>query len=338
MRQIEAIQPKDLLEYQGSDASLCALLNAFAGQLDSRIQTALVAEIMQRYVDISRQLEAKQAELLRSDASRREAQQIAQLGNWEYDLATNKSFWSDTMRRIIEVDDDAEPGSELYYTRVHPDDLPIVKESVANIAKGVPHLNYRYRLLLGYGRVKWVHMRAVAKLDDDGRFIGMRGTLQDITQLKRIEEKLEQYNDHLEELVREKVAEVSRTQLTTIYALVRLAESRDDDTGEHILRTSHYCRLVAEKLLEQGRYPHIVDREYIDALAQSSPLHDIGKVGVPDAILLKPGRLTPEEFEIMKTHVTIGYNTLADARRQSDHNTFFKLAWKLPNPPRKVGR
>lgn len=323
------LKAKELIELGDTDANECALLNAFASQFDSRLQSELVSEIVKRYTEISRQLEEKQAELLRSDSSRREAQQIAQLGNWEYNLATNKSFWSDTMRRLIEIDDDVEPNSETYYTRVHPEDLPLVKESVATIIKGAPHLNYRYRLLMGYGRVKWVHMRAVATLDKDGNFVGMHGTLQDITQLKRIEEKLEQYNDHLEEIVREKVAEVSLTQLTTIYALVRLAESRDDETGEHIVRTSDYCRLMAEKLLEQGLYPHIVDLEYIEAISQSSPLHDIGKVGVPDAILLKPGPLTPEEFEIMKTHVTIGYNTLADARSQSDHNAFFQVGMEI---------
>lgn len=88
------------------------------------------------------------------------------------------------------------------------------------------------------------------------------------------------------------MAEISASQLATIYALVKLAESRDDDTGEHIGRTSEYCRLMAEQLWLRGAYPDQIDPAFIESVAKASPLHDIGKVGLPDQILLKPGPIS----------------------------------------------
>lgn len=96
----------------------------------------------------------------------------------------------------------------------------------------------------------------------------------------------------------------------TILALARLAEHRDPETGTHLERVQAYCRLISETLAATAKYKPIIDRRFIDNIVRCSPLHDIGKVGIPDRILLKPGRLTPEEFEIMKTHATIGGDTI----------------------------
>lgn len=95
-----------------------------------------------------------------------------------------------------------------------------------------------------------------------------------------------------------------------IFALAKLAESRDPETGAHLERIREYSRLLAEHLSTTPKYSSIVDPDYVRAIYLTSPLHDIGKVGIPDHVLLKPGRLTPEEFEIMKQHSIIGYNTL----------------------------
>ena len=149
---------------------------------------------------------------------------------------------------------------------------------------------------------------------------------------KQLEEKsrmLEKYNHQLEDLVDEKVKEITASQVATIHALVKSAESRDDDTGAHIERTASYCRLIAEKLLEAGLYRDIVDEAFVENIEMASPLHDIGKVGIQDAILLKPGRLTSEEFEIMKTHVTIGYETLASVEALYPGNDFLNLGMEI---------
>jgi len=149
---------------------------------------------------------------------------------------------------------------------------------------------------------------------------------------KQLEDKnrlLNEYNEHLEELVQEKIKEISASQIATIHALVKAAESRDDDTGTHIERTSLFCKLIADKLHEAGQFPEIIDESYAENISKASPLHDIGKVGIKDAILLKPDRLTPDEFEIMKTHVNIGHDTLASAQKTYPGNVFLKIGIEI---------
>jgi putative two-component system response regulator len=143
--------------------------------------------------------------------------------------------------------------------------------------------------------------------------------------LRRMQRELERHNLHLEELVREKVKEISDSQLATILALSRLAESRDDDTGRHIERTRTFCRLLAERLCDHPRYAASINEAYLENIFHAAPLHDIGKVGIPDRILLKPGRLTPEEFEIMKAHTVIGARTLQAARSRYPGNAFLNM-------------
>lgn len=116
------------------------------------------------------------------------------------------------------------------------------------------------------------------------------------------------------------------TRDVTIFALARLAESRDTDTGEHLERVQKYCGCLAKHLLERGLFPAEIDREFINLIQQTSPLHDIGKVGIPDSILLKPGRFTPEEFEIMKRHTTIGAETLQAALDEHPSAKYLRMA------------
>jgi putative two-component system response regulator len=111
-----------------------------------------------------------------------------------------------------------------------------------------------------------------------------------------------------------------------IFALAKLAESRDPDTGAHLERIREYCRVVAEDLSNHPDFQDVVDGDYVHSLYLTSPLHDIGKVGIPDTILLKPGRLTAEEFEFMKRHVVIGGNILNQAVMQLDGGGFLAMA------------
>jgi putative two-component system response regulator len=95
-----------------------------------------------------------------------------------------------------------------------------------------------------------------------------------------------------------------------IFSLAKLAEARDPETGAHLERVQRYSRVLAQHLADQPTYARLIDNEFIRLIYLTSPLHDIGKVGIPDHVLLKPGRLTAEEFEIMKRHTTIGADTL----------------------------
>ena len=122
--------------------------------------------------------------------------------------------------------------------------------------------------------------------------------------------------DFLEREVSKRTAEVIAIQDVTIHAMASLAETRDSDTGNHIRRTQHYVRALAIKLREQPKYAGLLDDRYVSMLFKSAPLHDIGKVGIPDRILLKPGPLTPEEFELMKKHTQLGHDAIHSAERQ----------------------
>ncbi|MDT8990519.1 two-component system response regulator [Curvibacter sp. APW13] len=120
----------------------------------------------------------------------------------------------------------------------------------------------------------------------------------------------------LETEVAGRTAELGALQDVTILAMASLAETRDSDTGNHIRRTQHYVRVLARQVQSHPRFGYFLDDTTIDLLFKSAPLHDIGKVGIPDRILLKPGRFTPEEFEIMKTHTTLGRDAIVAAERQ----------------------
>ena len=131
--------------------------------------------------------------------------------------------------------------------------------------------------------------------------------------LKSNADFLRDKNLFLEMEVSKRTKEVNAIQDVTILAMASLAETRDSDTGNHIRRTQHYVRALAWKLSTHPRFRDYLSMGNISLLFKSAPLHDIGKVGIPDRILLKPGRLTPEEFEIMKTHTTLGRDAIAHA-------------------------
>ncbi len=124
-------------------------------------------------------------------------------------------------------------------------------------------------------------------------------------------------------------AEVTQTRDVAILGLASLAETRDNETGAHILRTQRYVRTLARYLQQHSPYADQLDDETVQLLFKSAPLHDIGKVGIPDAILLKPGKLTEEEFTIMKTHARIGSDALARAESELGSNSFLRLAREI---------
>lgn len=135
-------------------------------------------------------------------------------------------------------------------------------------------------------------------------------------QLKVHADFLEDKNKFLEQEIRRRTQEVTQVQDVTIMVLASLAETRDSDTGNHIRRTQYYVRALAEKLREEEQYKELLTDQYIDVLFKSAPLHDIGKVGIPDRILLKPGPFEGNEFEIMKQHTVLGRDAIEHAEDQ----------------------
>lgn len=135
-------------------------------------------------------------------------------------------------------------------------------------------------------------------------------------ELKRARDLLRNQNDYLEREVSRRMHENELVKDLSLHALAMLAETRDPETGYHLQRTSAYIEALARHLQRHPRYADQLDNETIKLIVKAAPLHDIGKVGIPDHILLKPGRLTPAEFEIMKTHAQIGAQAIEKAMRR----------------------
>ncbi|MCW5604212.1 MAG: two-component system response regulator [Burkholderiales bacterium] len=148
--------------------------------------------------------------------------------------------------------------------------------------------------------------------------------------MKGVRDFLKDQNVFLEAEVERRTREVQRIQDVTIMAMASLAETRDNETGNHIRRTQNYVKVLAEKLQSHPKFSGFLTDETIQMLYKSAPLHDIGKVGIPDHILLKPGKLTPEEFEIMKTHTTLGRDAILASEKLIDApSSFLRFAREI---------
>ena len=138
-----------------------------------------------------------------------------------------------------------------------------------------------------------------------------------------------QYTNEMIAMLRKNTREIQQTRDATILALAGLAETRDNETGAHIRRTQNYVRVLAEYLSTDPEFSQTLTPEAISLFHKSAPLHDIGKVGIPDAILRKEGKLTEDEYEIMKKHTHLGAEALAEAAHSVSNNDFIKLAQSI---------
>jgi putative two-component system response regulator len=143
--------------------------------------------------------------------------------------------------------------------------------------------------------------------------------------LRRLQVELTSHNLQLEQRIADQVKAVTASQLATIFALAKLAEARDDDTGQHIERVQTFARILAEQMREMRLHAATLSTAFIDNLYQTASLHDIGKVGTPDAVLLKPGKLSTVEFAEMKKHSALGGNTLAAVLKRHPENQFLRM-------------
>ena len=182
-----------------------------------------------------------------------------------------------------------------------------------------------------------IFITALADDEDEAKGLGM-GAVDYITKpinpelgRARVHNHLElkRYQDHLEKLVAERTRRLALTQAVTIESLATLAEYRDPETGGHIKRTQNYVKALAVHLKDHQRFRSELNDEVIDLLYLSAPLHDLGKVGVRDNILLKPGRLTDEEFEEMKKHTIYGEEALRITEQKLGEDSFLKSAREI---------
>ena len=142
---------------------------------------------------------------------------------------------------------------------------------------------------------------------------------------RRIRIEHRQYVNDIEKKVAERTSELEAARKATIFGLARLAEYRDEETGFHLERMAEYGVTLARTLREMGLYRDILTNGYLSLLFESAPLHDIGKVGIPDEILHKPGKLTSKEFVIMKTHTSIGAKAIEDIQLKANGQSFLSI-------------
>jgi putative two-component system response regulator len=182
-----------------------------------------------------------------------------------------------------------------------------------------------------------IFLTAMADAEDEARGLAL-GAVDYITKpinpelvRARVQNHLElkRHRDHLEQMVRVKTREVQLTQAVMIESLATLAEYRDPETGGHIKRTQNYVKALAVKLKGHSRFRDLLDEQTIELLYLSAPLHDMGKVGVRDHILLKPGRLEDAEFAEMKKHTLFGEEALRITEQKLGQSTFLRHAREI---------
>jgi putative two-component system response regulator len=153
--------------------------------------------------------------------------------------------------------------------------------------------------------------------------------------LKRIEnhlltewqkKQLIEFNNNLEDTVRRKTMQVANLQNAVLKTVADMVEFRDDVTGEHVSRTQKYLKILLEEMIAEGVYMDEISDWDLDYLLPSAQLHDVGKIAISDLILNKPDKLTPEEFEIMKTHVEIGVRAILKIEKNTEEHSFLKHA------------
>ena len=161
----------------------------------------------------------------------------------------------------------------------------------------------------------------------------LRARVRTHLQVKAARDRLTRHNAGLQEALSDQISEVERLRDATMFVMVSLAEFRDEDTGNHVKRTQEYVRVLAEYLAAHpgdDADAAALDQCRIELLAKSAPLHDIGKVAIPDHILLKPGKLDPAEFTVMKTHTTQGWDILQRAaQRMGGSSAFLDYACQI---------
>lgn len=211
--------------------------------------------------------------------------------------------------------------SNLGYTFmkfIHPNDVGLVKEQLLErLVHQKDVENIQFRIATNNNKVFDVecNARCIQKNDD---LIGFQMVVRDITERKRLENEL-----------MKSYKRVQNARTATILGLAKLAEYRDHATGTHLERIREFAKLLAQELTKHPKYKGYITKEYIEDLYNSSILHDIGKVGVPDSILLKPGKLTPEEFEIVKIHSRIGGDALKTVESQIEEKSFLTLGKEI---------
>ena len=210
-------------------------------------------------------------------------------------------------------------GKEFTFKKwVHADDvLQVGKQMLPRLLDGSEVKDFEFRIVNRHGMVFDVECNAkrIKKGDD---LVGFQMVIRDITERKRLANQLI-----------DSLKDIENARSGTILGLAKLAEYRDEETGAHLERIREYARIIARALAEKPEHKNYITEQYIEDIYCSSILHDIGKVGIPDAILLKPGKLDPEEFEVIKRHPVIGGDVLKAVNAEVGGRSFVTLGMQI---------
>lgn len=219
------------------------------------------------------------------------------------DLDQSILFWNKGAENIFGYGADEVIGTSI--TRLYPPDA-LSEEAVEQLRKGIQTktgtVHGRMKQLTKDGREVFISLAVSPRLDTDGEVQGILGMGLDVT------EEVRQQNEIIRLL-----EQVKKTQDVAVFSLAKLAESRDQETGAHLIRIQEYSRVLSQALAGRAGFEGTIDQDFVDDLVQASVLHDIGKVGIPDAILLSPDKFGPEERKIMQQHTVIGGKALEEA-------------------------
>ncbi len=231
-----------------------------------------------------------------------------ELGFWDVDLKTGVSVYNERWAEMLGYKLSEIPHTrEMYISSICEEDRENVLQAGKDCREGrCKSFQVEYRAMTKQGEIRWMASKgAIVEWDDSGDAHRIVGMVADITERKHAE----------------RMKAIQLTQDVTVQAMASLAETRDPETGLHIRRTQKYVRILAEKLANNPKFSSQLDDASVLLIHKSAPLHDIGKVGIPDAVLLKPGKLTDSVFDIMKKHSIYGYDALLQAEESLSDQT-----------------
>ena len=235
-------------------------------------------------------------------------------------LELAKDFALDSIDNGIVVLDNT--NSMLYANNTAKDIFPELKKG-----HNKQTVDYLYGLVYSkenYLKNQRVYSSRIQVIYSDNIVAGKMIVMEDITETYN-------YTRNLEKEVANQTDQLKYIQTNIITSMAGMIEARDGVTGHHVKRTSAYVKIVAKELRKEGQFPDELTDEALSNIIQAAPLHDIGKVAIPDAILCKPGKLTDEEFDVIKTHPTIGANMIEEILREVEHDDYLKVARDVAN-------
>ena len=270
-----------------------------------------------RFTINEREKQAKEA-LTKSEKKYRNILESMEEGYAEIDLKGNFTFFNDSLSKILGYSRKELMGmNNREYTK--PETAKKMYKVFNRVyITGKTESVSEYEVIIKDGGVRNLEFSVSLMRDHERRPIGFRGVARDVTErLKADKEKRKLENKLL------------NARAATILGLAKLAEYRDKGTGAHLERIREYAKIIAQEMAGLPAYKDHITEKYIDDIYQSSILHDIGKVGIQDSVLLKPGKLNPEEFNIIKRHTVLGGDALAEIESQTEGRSFLILGKEI---------